>query len=113
MVQMLLASTSKKPTPHSIFTSFNLSIVEPAPASISPFLGAVLAGRNQASRPRSAPGRDPRLAIQHLRDPKPRSLCGLGRQRPRIVEAAFDDLAIRFGQAVLVELPDDIDRDVV
>src|SRR4029077_5964109 len=61
----------------------------------------------------SAPGRDPRRAIKHFRDPKPCALCGLRRQRRRIVEPARHDLAVGLRQAVLPELPDNVDRDMV
>ena len=44
---MLLASTTKKPKPQSSFISFILSI---AARSISPLLGAAMAGRNQRRR---------------------------------------------------------------
>src|SRR6187402_3791497 len=105
MVQMLLASTTRKTKPHSIFTSFILS----DPASTAPLLGAAMAGRNRAPAQKSSPGRGPRLEIQHFGDPKARTTGSVRRQRSRIVEPAFHDLAVGLRQAVLAELPDDID----
>src|SRR6201986_4346736 len=63
--------------------------------------------------PSSTPCRDRRRAVEHFRDPPPRALGGALRQPTRRKEAAGDDLMVRLGHAVLAELPDDVDRDMI
>src|ERR1700693_5623174 len=59
------------------------------------------------------PGRNRLAAFEHLRYPQPGSLGRSPRQRIPREEAAGRDLAVRLGQPVLAEMPDQIDRDVV
>src|SRR5664279_2756203 len=59
------------------------------------------------------PGRDRCPTFERLGDPQPRAFGRLRRQRIHREETAGYDLAVRLGQPVLPELPDQIDRDVV
>ena len=61
----------------------------------------------------SPPSHDRHLAVEHFGDPKPCSCRGILRQPFRIEETASGDLMIRRGHAVLTELPDDKDHDVI
>ena len=51
--------------------------------------------------------------IEDFRNPEPRAGRGLGRQGIDGEKTAIDDLAIWFGLAILPEVPDDIDRDMI
>src|SRR6202021_1121607 len=84
--------------------SHRLVPVHGAPTSLSPN-GAKLKGLT--------PGCDRRFVFEHFRYPQSGPRGRLGRQRASLEEAAGDDLAIGFGQAILAEMPDQIDRDVV
>src|SRR4051812_40399681 len=81
-----------------------------SPRPVSPLLCVAGAGSNW--RP-STPSGDRHGPIEHFRDPEPRTSGRLRWQRARRIEPALDDLVVGLRQAVLPELPDDINRDVI